>query len=61
MQENVLNKFRTIVSEASFFVGNPVYSNQVHDVSTWTCRVVNQNLSRNLTIKIIHGYLIKEL
>ena len=25
MQENELHKFRTIVSEASSFVGNPVY------------------------------------
>ena len=24
MQENELNKFRTIVSEVSYFVGNPV-------------------------------------
>ena len=27
MQENALNKFRTIVSEVSFIVGNPVYPN----------------------------------
>ena len=28
MQENELNKFRTIVSEVSSFVGNPLYGHK---------------------------------
>ena len=38
MQENKLNKFRTIVSEVLSFVGNPVYSFLNGTVCKLACR-----------------------